>query len=249
MAELGDDNLGFVKLFRKLERWEWYTDIPVKVLFIHCLIKARHYSINWKGVQLDQGQFPTGISKLSVETGLTYSQVRTALDKLELTNEVAIKATNKGTILTVVNYSTYHSEEGDSDKQIANESQTDRKQIANKSQLLKKDKKDKKGKKDKNKEKDLYLDFVKLTKDEHEKLVKRFGEKGTEDRIWKLNDYGHRKKKKFNEYTDHYRTILNWEGRKNNGKDNRGRKQEPVKKAETKSSYVPGRNTTITIED
>jgi hypothetical protein len=94
---------------------------------------------------------------------------------------------------------------------------------------------------------------VKLTKEEHEKLEKRFGKEGTEKRIWNLNDYGHRKKTRFNEYTDHYRTILNWDRRDRNGKNNSSSKRQLVKKAERKSKEQQfGRKGTvgkITIED
>ena len=131
MAEIiDDDNLGFVKLFRKLEQWEWYTDVPVKTLFVHCLIKARHNEKRWRGLSLKQGQFPTGLSLLAKQTGLSVSQVRTALEKLVLTNEVTRVSTSYGTVITVNNYSTYHDGKGESgkqdDKQIANESQTNR---------------------------------------------------------------------------------------------------------------------------
>jgi hypothetical protein len=186
-----------------------------------------------------------------VETGLSFQEIRTALVKLESTNEITYEATSRGTIITVVNYSVYHSEEDDSNtddnKQATNEQQTGNKQAT----TLKKEKKVKKVKKVKNK--DLYLDFVKLTKDEHEKLIKKFGKEGADKRIWNLNDYGHRKKKKFNEYTDHYRTILNWDRRENNGKNTSSVKRKPVEKAKRKSESKDigrkGLPTVITIED
>lgn len=31
---------GYIKIYRQLLEWEWYDDIPTKVLFIHCLLKA-----------------------------------------------------------------------------------------------------------------------------------------------------------------------------------------------------------------
>ena len=33
-------NEGFIKIYRQLLEWEWYTDTNTKVLFLHCLLKA-----------------------------------------------------------------------------------------------------------------------------------------------------------------------------------------------------------------
>lgn len=53
---------------------------------------------------------------------------------------------------------------------------------------------------------------VKLTEEEHKKLIVQFGEHGTQDRIENLSQYIASKGKK---YSSHYATILSWE-RKNN---------------------------------
>lgn len=66
-------------------------------------------------------------------------------------------------------------------------------------------------------EKIQFLDFVFLTPNEHKKLVEQFGEKGTQERIEDLNNYGHQKAKKFKEYTSHYHTILKWEKKNKDG--------------------------------
>jgi hypothetical protein len=63
-----------------------------------------------------------------------------------------------------------------------------------------------------------YAEFVKLTQDEYEKLVGKFGEQGTKDRIENLNFY---KGSKGVKYESDYLTILSWE-RKNNPKINTG---------------------------
>jgi len=56
----------------------------------------------------------------------------------------------------------------------------------------------------------LYLEKVLLSKDEYARLVSRFGEQDTQDKIARLNDYGHQFPKKFREYGSHYHTILAW---------------------------------------
>jgi len=52
-----------------------------------------------------------------------------------------------------------------------------------------------------------YLEYVLLTKEEHKKLIDRFGPQGTDDYIKRLNNYIGSKGKK---YKSHYHTILVW---------------------------------------
>ena len=55
-----------------------------------------------------------------------------------------------------------------------------------------------------------FLDFVFLTEEEHKKLIEKFGEIGTQERIEKLNNYIGSKGKR---YKSHYHTILSWEAK------------------------------------
>jgi len=56
--------------------------------------------------------------------------------------------------------------------------------------------------------KNLFAGAVHLTKEEHQKLVDKFGQVGADDRIEKLSLYIQSKGDK---YKSHYATILNWE--------------------------------------
>ena len=62
--------------------------------------------------------------------------------------------------------------------------------------------------------KKIYLEFVFLAEEEHQKLVVQFGEKGAAERIDRLNIYLGSTGKK---YKSHYYTILNWERRNGDG--------------------------------
>jgi len=64
--------------------------------------------------------------------------------------------------------------------------------------------------KDSNTNKIKYLDYVYLTSIEYKSLVDKFGASDTQDRIARLNEYGHQFPKKFKEYGSHYHTILAW---------------------------------------
>lgn len=113
-------NNGFVKLDRKMTDWEWYRDVPTKVLFIHCIFRANWRTLQSKGTKIKRGQFVTSLAKLSEETGLTIRQTRTALEHLEMTGELTNETSAKGRIITVNNYSLYQ----DAPKRTTNKRQT-----------------------------------------------------------------------------------------------------------------------------
>lgn len=101
----------YVKLFRKLVRWEWYTDINTKVLFIHCLIRANWKDGSWRGINYKRGQFITTKENLGAECGLSRQETRTALNKLLSTNELTTSQHGKKLLITVVNYDLYQGEQ------------------------------------------------------------------------------------------------------------------------------------------
>lgn len=129
--------LGWIKLHRQILDWEWYSDINCSRLFIHLLLTANAKDKTWKGIEVKRGQLITSLQNLSVETGLTLQQLRTAIKKLKSTQEITIKSTSKYTAVTVVNYEDYQDCGNDSNKvnntesnnQATNEQQTSNKQI------------------------------------------------------------------------------------------------------------------------
>jgi len=109
---------GWVKIHRKLEEWEWYTDSKSVHLFIHILIKSNHVARKWRGVDVFPGQFITSRDKLSAQTGISTQAVRTILGRLKSTNEITIKTTSKYTMITVCNWGTYQNDAGAINQQI-----------------------------------------------------------------------------------------------------------------------------------
>lgn len=115
---------GFIKIHRKLLKWEWYSDLNVRVLFFHCLLKANHKSEKWQGIEIKAGQFVTSYGHLAKECGLTVHQTRTALDKLKMTGEIANKTTSRYSIITIKNWNLYQANGKQDGKQMANRWQT-----------------------------------------------------------------------------------------------------------------------------
>lgn len=115
---------GWLKIYRKILEWEWYKDIPVRVLFEHCLFKANIKDKNWKGTVIKRGSFVTSLDNLAFETGLTKRQVRTALDKLKMTHEVTYKPTRQYSMIIVNNYEQYQPNDTQNDTQMTDNRHT-----------------------------------------------------------------------------------------------------------------------------
>ena len=109
----------FVKLYKKMLKWEWYDDVNTCRLFIHCLLKANWEVTRWHGLELMPGQFVSSTEKLAKETGLSIKQVRVALKHLIETGEVASKGHSKYSVITVNNWIEYQGKGQAKGKQVA----------------------------------------------------------------------------------------------------------------------------------
>ena len=93
--------IGWVKLHRKLLNWEWYSDIPCRVLFLHLLIKVNYEDSKYQGVDIKAGSCAAGYPSLAEQTGLTIQQIRTAMKKLISTNEITVNKQPKFSVITL----------------------------------------------------------------------------------------------------------------------------------------------------
>lgn len=102
-----NQNLSWIKLYRKLLDWEWYKNVNTTRVFIHLLLRANVEDRVWKGVAVNRGQFITSIENLAKETHLSFQQTRTALHNINSTSDITIKTTNKYTLITINKYNDY----------------------------------------------------------------------------------------------------------------------------------------------
>jgi len=112
----------FVKVNRSMLTWEWYQDEHTKSLFLHCLLKANWRDEKWKGKLIKRGQFPTSYNSLHNDLGITVNEVRNAISHLKSTNEITIKSHGKYSVITVVNYNLYQTDNKHECKQNENSS-------------------------------------------------------------------------------------------------------------------------------
>jgi hypothetical protein len=115
--------------------WEWYNDVNTFRLFTHLLFKANWEDKKWCGVIVKRGEIITSLSTLAEQTGLTLQQVRTSISKLQSTNEITSKTTNKYSIISITNYNNYQDSNTQNNKQITNKQQA--KSVTNEQQTQK----------------------------------------------------------------------------------------------------------------
>lgn len=109
---------GWIKIHCKMTEWEWYKDVNTKSLFLHLLLTANYKDRKYKGMVIHKGELITGRKLLAEETGLSEQNIRTSLNKLKSTNELTIKSTSKGTLISIVNWDKYQCLGNDTNQQI-----------------------------------------------------------------------------------------------------------------------------------
>ena len=98
---------GYIKLSKKILGWAWYDNINVFKIFIHLLLTAEYQERKIGRLTLERGQAFISQRKIAKINGLSYKQVRNALECLQDTGEIEMRATSKGTVITICNYTKY----------------------------------------------------------------------------------------------------------------------------------------------
>lgn len=114
---------GYVKFWRKILDWEWFSCSETFHLFAYLFLAANHSDGNYKGIEVKRGQLLTGRKSISEKTGISQRSVRTSLKRLKSTGEITVKTTNKFSIITLCNYEIYNPYDRKNDQQ--NDQQTD----------------------------------------------------------------------------------------------------------------------------
>lgn len=131
---------GWFKTYRAITEWEWFTDGNTLKLWIYLLAKANYKDSHYMGIEIKRGQLITGRKKLAEALRMSEQQVRTCLERLQETNEITIKSTNRYTLITIVKYGFYQ-DDGDGCNQQNNQRITN-KQPTNNHYLINKERKE-----------------------------------------------------------------------------------------------------------
>lgn len=202
---------GFIKLHRKMLQWEWYTDINTKTVFLHCLFMANWKDSRFMGVDVPRGSFVSSYTQLAAQTKLSVKNVRTAINHLKATGELAVRTTSKFSVITVVNYNLYQDDGRQNGRQTADEWQANGRQVATieESKNIRKEEytlTDAREESEPMKHPYGIYNNVYLTDQEMDELIKAYpGE--YQDMIENLSAYMRSKGKV---YSDHYATMMRW---------------------------------------
>lgn len=193
---------GWIKLHRQLLKSDTFKNEKLLKVWVYCLLKASHAEheqlVGRQKVKLLPGQFVYGRKRAAEVLDMPESTLRDYVEILLKSGNIAIRTTNKFSVITVVKWDTYQSDEEKPD------SRPDNKRTANGQQMDT----NKNGKNGKNgKEKKIYAPCVSMTEEEYQKLIEKFGQQNTKDRIERLSLY---KKSKGKKYKCDYSTILAW---------------------------------------
>lgn len=119
---------GFIKLKRAFLDWEWYQDGNTSRLMIHLLLKSNFKTKNWQGYVISPGELITSLDNLSNELNISIGMIRNSLKKLKNGKYIAIKTTNKFTMIKVLKSGIYdefnYTINKQNSKQTTNEQQT-----------------------------------------------------------------------------------------------------------------------------
>lgn len=98
---------GFIKIWRKIDEWEWFDEATTFGFFIKLIMMANWKDKRWHGRVIRRGELITSLSKLSRAMKLSVRQTRTCISKLVATQSVTRLSNINYTHLRVNNYHLY----------------------------------------------------------------------------------------------------------------------------------------------
>ena len=116
---MADIEGGYIKLYRKMTKWQWYSDEVMFRVFMHLLLTANYEPAYWRDVKIERGQTVVSLAKLGATLNYSKDTVLKALKRLESSGEITRRPTARYTIVTISNYNEYQ------DKPTDNRPQTD----------------------------------------------------------------------------------------------------------------------------
>lgn len=121
---MAENKPGWIKLHRSLINWEWWDDHNTTRILIYLLISVNYEQKKWMGQTIEPGQLITSWDKLSENTGMTVRQCRTSIEKLEKSDQITRKSTNKWQAITLLKWDKLQGDDSTNDKPATSQRQT-----------------------------------------------------------------------------------------------------------------------------
>ncbi len=195
------------KFYRKTfdNPWMCYPDVFTVWMHLLCYVAYEETDVIFKGKRetLKPGQGVFTISGIAEKWHISKSKVQRILNLLKNEKQIDTQGTNRNTLITVINWNKYQSNDTPNDTQpIRNRYASDTPVI-----FLPIKAKNLRSKEVKNIPKVKYAEFVSMTEADHQKLIETYGEADTQELIEILDNY---KGSKGKTYKNDYRAILSW---------------------------------------
>lgn len=97
----------WLKLPRSFTSWRWYHDSKMVHVYLYFLLQANVRKTDYLSLTVYPGQVVTSLAIIAEDTGLSPRNIRTCLQKLSKTGDVKVQSNNKGTIVTLCDYSRF----------------------------------------------------------------------------------------------------------------------------------------------
>jgi len=124
---------GWIKIHRKMLKWEWYDEANTFRVFFHLLLTCNFKPTRWRGIELRAGESIKSLETLAKEMKLSVRNIRTSVNHLKSTGEVTERKTGKHRVLVVTNYSSYQVNDSNPDTLLTGKRQgSDREVTADK---------------------------------------------------------------------------------------------------------------------
>lgn len=111
---------GWIKIHRRILKWEWYRNDNTFRVFMHLLLTANYEESKFEGEVIPRGATITGRKALAETLGISEQNVRTALSHLKSTNEITIKVTSRYSVVTLVKYEDYQIDDDEVTNKVTN---------------------------------------------------------------------------------------------------------------------------------
>lgn len=120
---------GWIKCYRSIMDSAVWDDEWLVKLWLWCLLRANHQRRNFKGVDIERGQFVTGRMSAADELGVSPSKWYRGMERLVSLGCITTTANSSWTTVTVCNYGVY--QDTSDDERTANEQRMNSQRTAN----------------------------------------------------------------------------------------------------------------------
>jgi hypothetical protein len=100
---------GYIKIYRDIRDWEWFTSNSHYVLFTKILYIVNYEDKKWQNLTIKRGQFVSSTKNLATYANLSESTVKRVLNDFEESGEISREPTKFYTVYTINKFNEWQS--------------------------------------------------------------------------------------------------------------------------------------------